>query len=462
MSCRKFLSRLAGFLAGYKLRTLPAIYTPVGKSTRLGFYSGLACRIVLFAGACNAVPPPGQAPAPAASATHTSLPVPRRTPKPVIPQATAVRFELRPSSTPLTTPTIQTTDLPGFGYGPTDFPPDVNPLTGLKVADPALLDRRPMVVKITNFPRSVRPQWGLMNADHIYEYYLEQELTRFVGIFYGQDASRIGPVRSARPFDEHLVRMYKAIFAFGYADDRVIDLWTGTDIAPFLVIEHDNNCPPMCRIGSPAAYNTLFTNTSQLSEYIRSKGINNFRQKLDGLRFENKTFLLSGGGAASRLEIRYSLSSYNFWDYDANSRRYLRWQDADRQPEGGEVYEPLTDSLTGQQIAADNLVVLLVPTGYFYHSNSTDIYDIQLKGRGKGYALRDGRIFGIEWRRDRPEAMLSIVFPGGMPYPLKPGNVWFEVRSSDADHIVNGQTWRFHFKLPQVPPTKTPKAKRKS
>ncbi len=318
-----------------------------------------------------------------------------------------------------------------------------------------------MVIKVTNFPRSVRPQWGLMTADHIYEYYLEDELTRFVGIFYGHDASRVGPVRSARPFDEHLMRMYKGIFAFGYADDRVIDLLEESDLAPFLVIEHPDNCPPMCRIGPATAYNTLFTNTSQLSEYVTAKGISNGRQNLDGLRFENTTWLTAGGGAANRLEIRYSPTSYHFWDYDAANRRYLRWQDADRRAEGQEIYEPLTDSLTGQQIAADNIVVLLVPTTYFYHSSSTDIYDIQLKLRGDGYALRDGRVFAIEWRRDKPEDMLSIVFPGGTPYPLKPGNVWFEVISSDSPHQVNNLTWRFQFKLPEVPPTKTPKVKNK-
>ncbi len=153
-----------------------------------------------------------------------------------------------------------------------------------------------MVIKITNFPRSVRPQWGLNAADHVYEYYLEDELTRFIGVFYGNDAERVGPIRSARPFDEQIVRLYKAIFAFGYADDRVIDLWTEGDLKPFLVIEHPDNCPPMCRIGPENAYNTLFTDTAQLSQYITDKGVSNDRQRLEGLRFEEKSLLAAGAG----------------------------------------------------------------------------------------------------------------------------------------------------------------------
>jgi hypothetical protein len=216
----------------------------------------------------------------------------------------------------------------------------------------------------------------------------------------------------------------------------------------------------MCRIGPSSAYNTLFTNTRQLSEYITNKGISNGRQNLDGLRFENKSFITVGGGPANRLEIRYSPTSYHFWDYDGANRRYLRWQDSDRRIEGDEVYEPLTDSLSGEQIAADNIVVLLAPMNYFFHSNSTEIFDFKLEGRGKGYALRDGRVFAIEWRRDKPKDMLSIVFPGGMPYPLKPGNVWFEVLSADSPHEVIDQKWRFGFELPPLP-TPTPRSKRK-
>jgi hypothetical protein len=83
-------------------------------------------------------------------------------------------------------------------YGPSYFPEDVDPLTGLPGDDLRLFQRRPIVIKVTNFPRSVRPQWGLSQADQVFEYYIGDEMSRFIGIFYGKDASRVGPVRSAR------------------------------------------------------------------------------------------------------------------------------------------------------------------------------------------------------------------------------------------------------------------------
>jgi hypothetical protein len=113
-------------------------------------------------------------------------------------------------------------DFPYTSMGPESFLPGFNPLTGLPIADPALLLRRPIAIKVTNYPRYVRPQPGLSFADVVYEYYLEEGISRFIAVYYGQDASRVGPVRSGRLFDEHVFNMYDAIFVFGYADPDVM------------------------------------------------------------------------------------------------------------------------------------------------------------------------------------------------------------------------------------------------
>jgi len=68
------------------------------------------------------------------------------------------------------------------GEGNPDFNPlnTNNPLTGLPVSNPSLLERRPMVIKITNAPDIIRPQSGLTLADVVYEYYIEWGDTRFI------------------------------------------------------------------------------------------------------------------------------------------------------------------------------------------------------------------------------------------------------------------------------------------
>src|SRR5262245_55147431 len=66
--------------------------------------------------------------------------------------------------------------------GPDSFPLGIDPLTGQVVADPATLNRRPMVVKISNAPPLVRPQAGIGEADLVFEHYAEGGLTRFSAI----------------------------------------------------------------------------------------------------------------------------------------------------------------------------------------------------------------------------------------------------------------------------------------
>ncbi len=57
-----------------------------------------------------------------------------------------------------------------------------------------------MAVKIDNYPDG-RPQAGLDKADIVFEEPVEGGITRFAAVFQCQDASLIGPVRSARNID---------------------------------------------------------------------------------------------------------------------------------------------------------------------------------------------------------------------------------------------------------------------
>jgi hypothetical protein len=73
-------------------------------------------------------------------------------------------------------------------YGPQqeNFPADVNPFTGLPVADPALLEQPALLLSITHFPPDVRPQAGLSFASWVFEYLIATGTTRFAAVFHGQ------------------------------------------------------------------------------------------------------------------------------------------------------------------------------------------------------------------------------------------------------------------------------------
>ncbi|GAB4524671.1 MAG: DUF3048 domain-containing protein [Anaerolineales bacterium] len=383
----------------------------------------------------------------AACGKAAPTPIPTATPSPTVVTATPEATRT-PTLVPSTaTPTLEPTATPLPVFGPDHFPASINPLTGLPVANPALLERRPLAVKISNDPRAMRPQWGLNEADIVYEYYAELGRTRFIGIFYGQDSEQVGPIRSARLFDEHIVRMYKAALAFVSADSRVLNYLFSAEYADRLVSEYPAGCPPMCRV-DPQGWNHVLTNTADLSKYLSTQGVDNSRQNLDGMRFDPAP--PAGGQDVSQINVRYSMSFYGQWDYDPASGSYVRWQDAaEAQTVADEQYTLLIDRVDGQPVQADNVVVILVPHEYWFKQGRTEIFDVKLSGFGKAYVFRDGRVYEVSWGRNASDQVLSLFNPDGSRFPLKPGRTFYQVLGANSQVTQPAQdVWRFLFWLP--------------
>ncbi len=69
---------------------------------------------------------------------------------------------------------------------PTPYVEVINPLTGLAVEDPSLLQLPATLVSISHFPVTARPQAGLSFAPYVFEIYITEGATRFLTTFYGQ------------------------------------------------------------------------------------------------------------------------------------------------------------------------------------------------------------------------------------------------------------------------------------
>jgi hypothetical protein len=73
-----------------------------------------------------------------------------------------------------------------YGPEPEDFPSAVNPLTGREVVDPSLLKFPAVLVSISNMPVTARPQAGPGFAPWVFELFIGEGATRFMGVFYGE------------------------------------------------------------------------------------------------------------------------------------------------------------------------------------------------------------------------------------------------------------------------------------
>lgn len=348
-------------------------------------------------------------------------------------------------------PTAIPTETPIPTVPPTPtVPPVINPLTGLPQADPSLLERRPMAVKVANYPRYVRPQSGLTLADQVFEYYIEGGLTRYIAVFYGKDSEWVGPVRSGRFFDENIARMYQSYLVFKFADKRVLDYLKTTDIAEFLVVPSEGSCPPYRLMSARKieAYNNNYFNTVLWGDCVRKNDLPSNKPYLRGNFSPDVPEL--GGVEGVRVFTYYSPYSYNQWEYVTETGEYLRYQEkSDTQDGKAEAYAPLMDNMTGLQVHAANVVVL-----FAYHEfanpyqEDDEVYHIDLTGSGEAYVFRDGIGYPAKWNRLYKDQPLLLTTPAGVPIPLHPGITFYEVIGSNSYASQGDGEWFFHHTTP--------------
>jgi hypothetical protein len=377
--------------------------------------------VITACGGQAEVPPTAVAPLPTlentAAAPPTTAPAATATlpPPPTIAAAA--------TNTPATTPEATGLNL----LTAEDFGTDRNPLTGELVDDPALLQRRPLAIKISNAPPSyVRPQAGLNSADWVFEHTSEGSITRFTLIVYGQDVDQVGPIRSARLIDVELPAMFDAALAFSGASAGVNERLNSSDFTERIV-----------RISDPGYYRTGEDKPFEHTLYGRPAV---FRQGLDALGLNtppNFNGLLTftseppaGGSPASSVAIDYQWETVE-WRYDAADGRYYRWA----------AGEPHLDGNTGEQVSAANIVVIApfhvedaticeqITNGVCTHLS----VQIQLWGSGTGFILRDGQQYPVTWHRDGRNDLLT--FTERRRQSLSPAN-WQHLGAVGA-HLVH-------------------------
>ncbi|MEJ2732383.1 MAG: DUF3048 domain-containing protein [Anaerolineae bacterium] len=362
--------------------------------------------------------------------THTPAPSPTSA---ITEQPAATATIEAPTATPTAEPTEEPSPVavpwPTLG-------PEMCPLTGLPVSDPSLLQRRPLAIKVQNATIS-RPQFGLPQADIVYEHLSEAGITRFTAIYLCQEVTKIGSTRSARFIDLEIPAMYKSLMAFSGTSAGLYPKFLNADFYDRefcygwgLHSEGFYRDTELRQQGVPIEH-TLFGDPIKIWEIADELGINE-PQELRSMHFSSEA--PEGGQPATHVNIPYPHPGMIVdYRYDPTTGVYLRW-------DGG---EPHVDAASGEQITVTNAIVL------FATHVDTDIYvdeprrnhpsvQIQLWGTGPAVVFRDGQAFEGLWARPKRDDM--VVFrdsTGQMPIPLKPGNIWI--------HLIPllGHRWTF-------------------
>lgn len=313
-----------------------------------------------------------------------------------------------PATTTTTEPEITTTTEPATG--------PVAPLTGLRLADASAAARPALAVKIDNLDvsgESAVPQAGLAKADIVIEEIVEGNITRLVAVFHSQSpGDRVGPVRSARTTDVHLLpQLGRTLLAWSGGNDGVvaavrstpsiIDL--GHDAAPSAYTRDSARRPPHNLYVDAGSLWALapdeVTPPDPLFEY-RSDG----EAVVAGARESAGVDITWGGGSAS---------SPVGWTWNADLKLYERSQ-------RGRAHEDEDGPIVSQ-----NIVVLVTEYGQSpADARSPEAHTI---GSGDAYVFTDGKVVEGHWDRPTAEVPATLTVESGEVIELTPGQTWIEL-----------------------------------
>ena len=337
--------------------------------------------------------------------------------------------QIDPTTTPVPAPDA---------IGPVDFAQDINPLTGLAVANPATLERLPIVVKISNAPPLVRPQAGLNDADVVFEHYAEGGLTRFSAIFYSNAPTRVGSIRSARLIDHEITPMMDGMLVFSGGSIGVETYIYGSDAidpdfihAPHRFIpasEYADRAYKGVLYGSPYYWrdetivvpHNMFANLEAIWELAAEDG-HTRRPNLQGMAFHPEPST-DASSTATDIDIRYRATRVR-WLYNVEQNNYRRFSDG----------QPHFDANTQTQVTADNVVIMYsehVDTEIIesqWQGNIAWSTQIQMWDRAPVILLRDGVRYDGYWTRTVREHLIAFRTKDDEILYLKPGNTWFQI-----------------------------------
>jgi hypothetical protein len=369
-----------------------------------------------------------------AAQTRTAMPTDTATPPPTD----------TPEPTVTATATQTSTSTPNesiYPVGPVNFPENVNPLTGLRVADPDNLNRRPVFVKVANYPTSGRPHAGLSAADMVFEYYIGYGMNRFMGLYYGENAEKIGPIRSGRLVDPQVVNMYQGVLGFWGAYVTILD-HIQEILGERALSGMSDACPALCDDGGGTVI-SKFGDSKLLTELADARGVENRKYPLEGMVFDPQPPEAAADG--SRVTVLYSALNRGEWRFDAESGLYLRW--IEDTSSGQLQMIPLTDRQTEQQLNFANVIVL-----FAYHTEyAPSMHDVDLWGNTTGQRaviFRDGKALDAIWKVPRNDQPIQLFNQTGEPVALKPGNSWVVIMGLNSATNADDGNWTFNFELP--------------
>jgi len=288
-------------------------------------------------------------------------------------------------------------------------------LTG-EMVDVAIGNRRPLAVMMSN-DKEALPQYGINQADIVYEAPVEGSMNRYMAIIEDYDnLERIGSVRSCRTYYTYLAREYDAVYAhFGQS----------VFAKPYL--NNVDNINGIEGLGGAAYYRTkdrkaphnAYTSGEKINKAIEKFGYRTgYSDSYEGhFKFAkgDEQVTLDNGEMAYKVVPGYPMNK-PWFEYQENEGVYHRFQYG--APHKGDK----------GLIAVKNIIFQYVKWGYY---SPSDYLDIDLHTGNQGYYCTNGRCIKVTWKKDGEFGVTRYYDPDGNEITLNKGKTWICIIGAD-------------------------------
>ena len=276
-----------------------------------------------------------------------------------------------------------------------EIPANQNLLTGVPDLTDGAIGKQPVAVMVNNVSYAM-PQYGVSQADIIFEIPVEGDATRFMALYgdYTQ-VPKICPIRSCRYYFPALSQGFDAFYVNWGIDDSIADYLEALDLDQIEGITNTGGLFGRDQDRLNQGYSlehTGYFDGTKLVSYIESQGLRtdlNEDKKGPAFQFNGlEEQLKPEGSDCTSVQINFGAQSSQF-TYDAENKVYLKQINGDAQ----------VDGKTGEQLAFTNVFVLETDISV---RDSVGHKEIDWDGGtdSVGYYVSNGGVQKITWSKD--------------------------------------------------------------
>ncbi|MGK0467100.1 DUF3048 domain-containing protein [Clostridium sp.] len=280
-----------------------------------------------------------------------------------------------------------------------------SPYTGEEVEKESL-DNIALLAIVENSV-SARPQSGLNAADIVYETVAEGGITRFIALFQKNNAKKLGPIRSARPYFLDIVKEYNLPFAHCGGSAEALDEIKNKNL---MSMDEMAYASTYVRDNKRKAPHNLYTSTDKLRALVKTKDY--VKSPTVKLKFDKSYW--DSDKLSESTDVLLKINRYYSTSYTYKDGLYYKSMDGTSS----------TNKVDNLPITTKNIVIQF--TSIKLQTDGLHL-DIAIVGSGDGYVISNGKFVKMHWSKKNATSQTLLTDEAGNKLPLNPGNTWWNI-----------------------------------